>query len=153
MATEGTMLRLRLARLVSRAGSIPLISLRSLAMRSRMRRRSISIFVSPGPREPMPPPAVPTRPPAWRDIDSPQPRRRGRRYSSWANSTCARPSWLFACCAKMSRIKAVRSMTFTLTTSSRARRWEGASSVSMMTVSAPVAETMSRSSMALPEPR
>ena len=56
-------------------------------------------------------------------IDSPQPRRRGRRYSSWASSTCALPSRVFACWAKMSRITAVRSMTFTLTTSSSARRW------------------------------
>ena len=34
----------------------------------------------------------PTWPPACRDIDSPQPRRRGSRYSSWASSTCALPS-------------------------------------------------------------
>jgi hypothetical protein len=52
----------------------------------------------------------------------------------------------------MSRITVVRSMTFTLTTSSRARRWLGASSVSTMTVSAPTEATMSRSSCALPLP-
>ena len=131
---------------------ISLISRRSLAMRVLIRRRSSSIFVSPGPREPMPwPPAA--WPPAWRDIDSPQPRSRGRRYCSWASSTCALPSRLFACWAKMSRIRAVRSMTLTLTTSSRARRWLGASSVSQTTVSAPSAMTMSRSSCALPLPR
>jgi hypothetical protein len=61
-------------------------------------------------------------PPAWRLIDSPQPRRRGSRYCNWASSTCALPSRLLACWAKMSRISAVRSMTLTLTTSSRARR-------------------------------
>ena len=56
----------------------------------------------------------PTRPPAWRDSDSPQPRSRGSRYCSWASSTWALPSLLRACWAKMSRISAVRSMTLTL---------------------------------------
>ncbi|OLT46794.1 hypothetical protein BJF88_04145 [Cellulosimicrobium sp. CUA-896] len=129
------------------------ISRRSLAIRLRMRRRSSSIFVSPGPREPMPAPAPPTWPPACRDIDSPQPRRRGRRYSSCASSTCALPSRDFACWAKMSRISAVRSTTLTLTMSSSARRWEGASSPSTTTVSAPLAATTSASSSALPDPR
>ena len=40
-------------------------------------------------------------------------------------------------------------MTLTLTTSSSARRWLGVSSVSQMTVSAPSAMTMSRSSIGL----
>jgi hypothetical protein len=53
----------------------------------------------------------------------------------------------------MSRITAVRSMTFTLMTSSRARRWLGASSPSTITVSAPTAATTSRSSWALPLPK
>ena len=108
-------------------------------MRVWMRRRSSSIFVSPGPRLPMPVPEPPTWPPAWRDIDSPQPRSRGSRYSSCASSTCALPSRLLACWLKMSRITAVRSMTLTFTTSSSARRWLGASSVSATTVSAPSA--------------
>ncbi len=86
-------------------------------------------------------------------MDSPQPRRRGRRYSSWASSTWALPSLDFACWAKMSRIRAVRSMTLTLTMSSRARRWPGASSPSAITVSAPDSATMSASSAALPLPR
>ena len=122
-------------------------------MRVWMRRRSSSIFVSPGPREPMPAPAPPTWPPAWRDIDSPQPRSRGSRYSSCASSTCALPSRLLACWLKMSRMTAVRSMTLTFTTSSSARRWLGASSVSAITVSAPSAATTCRSSSALPLPR
>ena len=109
---------------MSRPVFISLISRRSLAIRVLIRRRSSSILVSPGPREPMPwPPAA--WPPACRDIDSPQPRRRGRRYCSWASSTCALPSLDLACWAKMSRISAVRSMTLTLTTSSSARRWLG----------------------------
>ena len=54
IATEAMAPRWREPRLVSRAGAMALISRRSLAMRSRMRRRSSSILVSPGPREPIP---------------------------------------------------------------------------------------------------
>jgi hypothetical protein len=93
------------------------ISRPSFAIRLRMRRRSVSIFVSPGPRVPIPPPPA-TLPPACLDIDAPQPRSRGSKYCIWASSTWALPSRLRACWAKMSRIKAVRSMTLTLTTSS-----------------------------------
>ena len=101
-----------------------------------MRRRSISIFVSPGPRPPMPaPPAA--RPPTWRDSDSPHPRSRGSRYCICASSTCALPSLDRACCANMSRMSAVRSTTFTLTISSSWRSWPGVSSPSQITVSAP----------------
>ena len=87
-------------------------------MRLRITRRSISIFVSPGPREPMP--ASPAaRPPACRDSDPPQPRSRGSMYWSCASSTWALPSREVACWAKMSRITAVRSTTFTLVASSK----------------------------------
>ena len=96
-----------------------LISRRSLDIRSRIRRRSVSILVSPGPRVPTPPP-LPPAPPPWRDIDSPQPRSRGSMYSICAKATCALPSAEVACWAKMSRISAVRSMTLTLTTFSSA---------------------------------
>ena len=97
-----------------------LMSRRSLDIRSRMRRRSVSILVSPGPRRPTPPPLPPARPPPCRDIDSPQPRSRGSMYSICASDTCALPSRLVACWAKMSRISAVRSMTLTLTAFSSA---------------------------------
>ena len=73
-------------------------------------------------------------------------------YVICASSTCALPSRLVACWAKMSRISQVRSMTLTLTISSRLRSWPGLSSPSQMTVSAPEASTASRSSLALPEP-
>ena len=53
-------------------------------------------------------------------------------YCIWASSTCALPSRLFACWAKMSRISAVRSMTLTLTTSSSLRSWPGVSSPSQI---------------------
>ena len=38
--------------------------------------------------------AEPPAPPAWRDIDSPQPRSRGSMYCIWASETCALPSRL-----------------------------------------------------------
>src|SRR5699024_361963 len=95
IAIDGTGVARRRCRLVSRACFIPLISRRNLAIRSRMRRRSVSIFVSPGPRRPTPP-LLPARPPACRDKDSPQPRSRGSMYSICANDTCALPSRLVA---------------------------------------------------------
>jgi len=73
-------------------------------------------------------------------------------YCICASSTCALPSREVACWAKMSRINAVRSTTLTLTTFSNAVSCAGVSSPSQITVSAPVAATMSRSSLALPEP-
>ncbi|SLH25255.1 Uncharacterised protein [Mycobacteroides abscessus subsp. abscessus] len=151
MATWGMPEDARRARLVSRAVFISRMSRRSFAMRSRMRRRSVSIFVSPGPRRPTPP-LLPARPPACRDIDSPQPRSRGSMYSICASETCALPSLEVACWAKMSRISAVRSMTLTLTTFSSAVSCAGVSSPSQITVSAPVSSTTARSSSALPEP-
>lgn len=151
IATAGTPERRRAPRLVSRACFMPLISRRSFAIRSRIRRRSVSIFVSPGPRRPTPP-LLPARPPACRDSASPQPRSRGSMYSICARLTCALPSREVACWAKMSRIRAVRSMTLTFTTFSSALSCAGVSSPSQITVSAPVASTTSRSSCALPEP-
>ena len=144
-------MRLRWPRCTSRPILKPAISPRSLEIRVLIRRRSVSILVSPGPRVPMPPPPA-TRPPACLDSDSPQPRSRGSMYCSWASSTWALPSRLLACWAKMSRISAVRSITLTLTTPSRRRSWLGLSSPSQITVSAPVAATIPASSFALPEP-
>ena len=57
-----------------------------------------------------------------------------------------------ACWAKMSRIRAVRSMTLTRTMPSRLRSWPGVSSPSQITVSAPVSVTTSATSRALPAP-
>ena len=124
MATDGTWCRRRSARLVSRVPSISRSAARSLAIRLLIRRRSVSSLVSPGPRPPMPTPP-PARPPTCRDRLPPQPRSRCLRYCSWASSTWALPSALLACAAKMSRISAVRSMTLTLTRSSRLRSWAG----------------------------
>ena len=82
-------------------------------MRSRMWRRFISSFDSPGPRVPMPP--------ASRDSTKPCPIRRLDWYCSCASSTCSLPSADDARWAKMSRISVVRSTTFTRRISSRLR--------------------------------
>ena len=87
-----------------------------------MIRRSVSSWLSPGPRVPMPPPV--------RDRWVHSLVRRGSWYSSWASSTWRRPSWVWACSAKMSRISRLRSMTLTFSSSSRARCWAGDSSSS-----------------------
>jgi GTP-binding protein HflX len=64
----------------------------------------------------------------------------------------ARISRLRACGAQLSRLSAVRSMTLTLTISSSLRSWPGVSSPSQITVSAPVAWTISRIASTLPRP-
>ena len=87
---------------------------------ARPPRRSISSFVSPGPRPPIPP--------ASRDSESSRPTRRGYRYLSWASSTCSLPSALWARWAKMSRMSWVRSSTFMLVASATPRACEGLSS-------------------------
>ena len=106
--------------------------------------RSLSSFVSPGPRVPMPPPR--------RDICFPRPVRRGRRYSSCASSTWIRPSRDRACRAKMSRMTPDRSMTGTLVASSSLRCCAGESSSSATTMSARRRATSRAISSALPFP-
>ena len=75
----------------------------SFLILSRMTRRSVSSWVSPGPRVPMPPPV--------RERCVHRRVRRGSWYSSWASSTWSRPSWVWACWAKMSRMRPLRSRT------------------------------------------
>ena len=99
-------------------------------MRSRARRRSVSIWLSPGPLVPMPPSIRPA-PRRSRWVQSP--RMRAMLYSSWASSTCSLPSAEWAWSAKMSRITAVRSITGTPSAASRLRSWRGASSSSQAT--------------------
>ena len=86
-------------------------------MRSRTRRRSISSFVSPGPRPPMPP--------ASRESESSLWASRGSRYLSWASSTWSLPSALCARWAKMSRMSWVRSSTLRLVSSAMCRLCDG----------------------------
>ena len=71
-------------------------------------------------------------PPPSRERDVPWPPSRGSRYFSWASSTCSLPSLLRARWAKMSRIKVVRSITWTPQAFSRLRIWVGVSSRSKM---------------------
>ena len=103
-------------------------SLRS-ETRRRASRRSVSSCDSPGPRVPTPPPR--------RSRCCHMPRMRGRLYSSWASSTWSLPSALRACWAKMSRISCVRSTTRAWRRFSSWRCWEGASSSSTSSDSAP----------------
>ena len=115
MATTGMDWAARCRRWVSRCSRTLSISSRSSEIRPRIRRRSISSFVSPGPRTPIAPPTPPAPalrvPPACWESSTPRPLKRGKRYSSWANSTCKRPSRVRACWAKISRMSAVRSIT------------------------------------------
>ena len=109
-----------------------------------MTRRSVSSSDSPGPRVPMPPPS--------RDRPFQMPRSRGSWYSSWASSTCTRPSFVRAWRAKMSRISAERSTTRRPVSSSSPRCCRGASSSSETTSSAPSRAHSATISAAFPFP-
>ena len=117
----------------------------SCAMRLRIVRRSTSSFFSPGPLVPMPPPSL--------DIARPMPTRRDERYRSCASSTCSLPSPVMACCAKISRITIVRSMTLHESAFSKFFICTGVSSSSVTMPLAPVASRSSASSSSLPLPR
>mmetsp|Transcript_12048 Transcript_12048/g.17756 ORF Transcript_12048/g.17756 Transcript_12048/m.17756 type:complete len:333 (-) Transcript_12048:117-1115(-) len=128
-----------------------LICLFRLRTRSRNSRLSVSIWVSPGPRRPTPPA------PDWRSRWVHILVRRGRRYSLRARSTWSFPSFVRACCAKMSRISAVRSSTLMLAFSppnscSRFFCWRGDSSSSKMTVQQSAAFMAALISCTLPDP-
>ena len=114
-------------------------------MRFCNRRRSVSSWVSPGPRRPM-------APPRWRSRWV-QPRTsRVAMWRSCANSTCSLPSWLRARWAKMSRIRPVRSTTRRSSAFSRLRSWTGVSAWLTSTRSAPVASQAAFTSSNLPVP-
>jgi len=86
-------------------------------MRLAIRRRSVSNWVSPGPRKPMPP-FCRSR---WvQPLTS-----RLARCESCASSTCSLPSKLRARCAKISKNQAVRSNTRRPVSFSRLRSWLG----------------------------
>ena len=130
MATVGTRRRSRDRAAVSRWRRTCSTRSLSFLILSRMIRRSVSSCVSPGPREPMPP---------WvRDRCVHSRVRRGSWYSSWASSTCRRPSWVRACWAKMSRISPLRSRTLTPSRLSSAFCWLGLSSSSATSSVKPV---------------
>ena len=136
----------RLARRSPRWRRTPASSFLSRRMRSRAKRLSVSICVSPGPRVPMPPPS--------RSRCVHCPASRGSRYSCWASSTCSRPSRVRARDANTSRISAARSITLRPpSASSRLRCWVGVSSSSHMTVSALSSSQTRLRSSSLPLPR
>ena len=91
-------------------------------------------------------------PPARRLSATPWPTSRALRYCSCASSTCSLPSALVARWAKISRISAVRSITFTRRISSRLRTCTPVSSSSMMHTSASSAWQSRASSSARPLP-
>ena len=118
-------------------------------MRWRMWRRSVSSWVSPGPRVPiglLPPPAV------WRTRWVHMPASRGRIYWYCASSTCSLPSPVRARWAKISRMSAERSSTVHLVSSSRLRVCEGDRSLSNRMRLASFASASCRTSSALPSP-
>ena len=114
-------------------------------MRMRMRRRSASSLVSPGPRVPMPPPS--------RDSARPAPTSRGSRYFSCANSTWRLPSRVRARLAKMSRMSCVRSITLRSSRLVTSRSCAGDNSLSKMTTSTSASAAARASSSILPLPR
>ena len=116
----------------------------SVPIRRRIRRRSVSSFVSPGPRVPIPPPS--------RDKAMPAPTNRGSRYLSCASSTCNFPSRVLAREAKMSRMSCVRSSTRRSSVRSRLRSCPGLNSLLKITRSAPASSHASASIATLPRP-
>ncbi len=113
-------------------------------IRPRIKRRSTSSCVSPGPRKPMPP--------FWRSKWV-QPRtNRVDICCSWASSTCNFPSKVFARCAKISRMRATRSITRHSIAPSILRVCAGDKSWLKITRSAQCALTAWRISSTLPLP-
>ncbi len=113
-----------------------------------MWRRSVSSWVSPGPLVPMGEPPVPPCRSRWLHM----PIRRGSRYWYWASSTCRQPSLVLARWAKMSRIRPLRSMTCTPSSSVRTRICDGDRSLSKITMVACSLSTMRLTSSTLPSP-
>jgi hypothetical protein len=114
------------------------------SMRRLILRRSVSSWVSPGPRVPLPPPSC--------DMARPRPARRGSWYSSCASSTWSWPSRVLAWRAKMSRMSCERSMTWQGSRDSMLRSCEGVRSWSKRTSEALVEATTSTISSSLPWP-
>ncbi len=111
-----------------------LMSRRNWPIRSRMRRRSVSVLVSPGPRRPTPPPLPPARPPPAVTSAHPSRASRGDMYSIRPATPGHLPS--LGMLGKMSRISAVRSITLNLHSLLQAVNCAGDSSPSQMTVGA-----------------
>ena len=135
---------MRRSRWVARTRRTSFSSSSSLEILRRMCRRSLSSWVSPGPRVPM----APSCRSRWVHM----PIRRGSRYLYWASSTWSRPSRVRARWAKMSRIRAERSSTDTPRSSDKTLCWEGDRPLSKITMSASMAWASSFTSATLPSP-
>jgi len=103
--------RLRCVRSRSLCSSTSRSSFFRRLIRSRIKRRSISSFFSPGPLVPIPPPR--------RERELRSPTSLAARYFSCANSTWIFPSLLTALPAKISKINSVRSTILHSSSSSR----------------------------------
>ena len=104
-------------------------------IRFRMIRRSISSWVSPGPRsptEPLPPPAP--EPPPWRSKWVHKRCRRGSMYLYCASSTCVFALAVWARMANISRISEVRSNILIFNSASMLRICLAESSSSKITI-------------------
>ena len=114
-------------------------------MRLRNKRRSVSSWVSPGPRKPIPPFCLSKVGPATHPARSQMAQLRQR-------STCNLPSWVRARWAKISKIRPVRSITRHSHKRSELRSCAGLRAWSKRTTEAPVVLTASAISTALPSP-
>ena len=123
----GVSRRLRPARCTRRVRWTSARSRRRRFTARSIMRLSASSWVSPGPpRKP--------RPPRWRSRWVQVRTRRDRSYSNRASSTCNRPSLVRARRPNISRIRPVRSITFTPSRFSRFRCWIGVRAASIMTI-------------------
>ena len=140
-----TLPRLRDLRCILRC-NLSLVSFsRNCLTRTPIMRLSNSNCFSPGP------PRTPI-PPFWRSKWV-QPRTNlVDKCSSCASSTCSLPSWLFARCAKISRIKPVLSSTLACKKRSKLRCCDGLKSWLNATKLVSLASSISFNSSALPLP-
>src|SRR5262252_6643519 len=115
------------------------------AIRSSIMRRSVSIWVSPGPpRKP--------KPPRWRSRCVQERTNLLFWYVRWASSTCSAPSRVRARRPKISRIRPVRSSTLAPQAFSRLRCCTGESAQSITTIPAVSPLTRPAISSTLPLP-
>ena len=132
------------ARVISRCFLTSFNSRFNCAIRSLIRRLSISNFFSPGPLVPIPPPSL--------DMERPRPVRRLSLYFNCASSTWIFPSLVVALAAKISRIISVRSMTFVSNICSKFLSCAGDNSSSQTIPVAPSSAIMSAISCTFPVP-
>ena len=125
--------------------------LRSWEICFSITRRFNSNLVSPAPRLVKPPPALPAV--CWSSFSAALVRKRGSWYWSLAISTWSLASLVRAREAKISRIRAVRSITVSPVSCSRFRIWVGESSSLTIRASAACTWPAWKISVTLPAPK